>query len=73
MVLSESDEKISNDLSIAESEQDLPSEVREKKLRGQLKTGYTTGTSAAAASKSALITFLTGKSVDEWISLQLGA
>jgi len=65
MVLSESDEKISNDLSIAESEQDLPSEVREKKLRGQLKTGYTTGTSAAAASKSALITFLTGKSVEK--------
>ena len=65
MVLTESDEKISNDLSIAESEQDLPQEVKEKKLSGQLKTGYTTGTSAAAASKSALITLLTGKSVEE--------
>jgi cobalt-precorrin-5B (C1)-methyltransferase len=63
--LSESDEKISNDLSIAESEQDLPQEVKEKKLKGQLKTGYTTGTSAAAASKSALITLLTGKSVED--------
>ena len=63
--MSESDEKISNDLSIAESEQDLPQEVKEKKLRGQLKTGYTTGTSATAASKSALITLLTGKSVED--------
>ena len=61
MVLTESDEKISNDLLIAESEQDLPQEVKEKKLSGQLRTGYTTGTSAAAASKSALITLLTGK------------
>ena len=63
--MSESDEKISNDLSIAESEQDLPQEVIEKKLKGQLKTGFTTGTSATAASKSALITFLTGKYVED--------
>src|ERR1044072_5938717 len=65
MVLTESDEKISNDLLIAESEQDLPQELKEKKLSGQLKTGYTTGTSAAAASKSALITLLTGKNVED--------
>jgi cobalt-precorrin-5B (C1)-methyltransferase len=63
--LKESYEKFSNDLSIAESEQDLPQEVKEKKLRGQLKTGYTTGTSAAAATKSALIKLLTGKNVDD--------
>jgi len=62
--LSETDEKVTNDLSIAESEQDLPQEVKEKKLKGQLKTGYTTGTSATAASKSALIALLTGKSVE---------
>jgi cobalt-precorrin-5B (C1)-methyltransferase len=62
--LSESDEKVSNDLSIAESEQNLPQEVKEKKLRGQLKTGFTTGTSATAASKSALIALLTGKNVE---------
>ncbi|MDN5846839.1 MAG: cobalt-precorrin-5B (C(1))-methyltransferase [Candidatus Nitrosocosmicus sp.] len=63
--MSDSDEKIHTDLSIAESEQDLPLEVKEKKLRGQLKTGYTTGTSATAASKSALITLLTGKTVKD--------
>ncbi|HKX97140.1 MAG TPA: cobalt-precorrin-5B (C(1))-methyltransferase [Candidatus Nitrosocosmicus sp.] len=63
--MSESDDKNSNDLSIAESEQDLPQEVIEKRLRGQLKTGFTTGTSATAASKSALITFLTGKFVED--------
>lgn len=71
--MSDSDEKILNDLSIAESEQDLPSEVKEKKLRGQLRTGYTTGTSATAASKSALITLLTGKSVaDVQVTLPKG-
>lgn len=62
--MSESDERVTNDLSIAESEQDLPQEVKEKKLRGQLRTGYTTGTSASAASKSALITLLTRKIVE---------
>jgi cobalt-precorrin-5B (C1)-methyltransferase len=71
--LSDSDEKTANDLSIAESEQDLPSDVKEKKLRGQLRTGYTTGTSATAASKSALITLLTGKSVaDVQVTLPKG-
>ena len=62
--MSEPDEKVTSDLSLAESEQDLPLEVKEKKLRGQLRTGYTTGTSASAASKSALIALLTGKSVE---------
>jgi cobalt-precorrin-5B (C1)-methyltransferase len=62
--LSESDEKVTSDLSLAESEQDLPQEVKEKKLRGQLRTGYTTGTSASAASKSALLALLTGKSFE---------
>jgi cobalt-precorrin-5B (C1)-methyltransferase len=62
--LSEPDEKVTSDLSLAESEQDLPLEVKEKKLRGHLRTGYTTGTSASAASKSALIALLTGKSVE---------
>ena len=62
--MSESDEKVTSDLFLAESEQDLPLEVKEKKLRGHLRTGYTTGTSASAASKSALIALLTGKSVE---------
>ena len=63
-VMSESDEKIPTDLSIAENEQDLPQKLKKKNSRGQLKTGYTTGTSASAASKSALITLLTGKTVE---------
>src|ERR1044072_3918564 len=65
MVLRETVEKISDDLYIAEREQDLPQEVKDKKLSGRLKTGYTTGTSAAAASKSALITLLTGKTIED--------
>jgi cobalt-precorrin-5B (C1)-methyltransferase len=60
-----SDNFIANDLSIAEGEQDLPREVREKKKKGQLRTGLTTGTSASAATKAALYTLLTKNVVDE--------
>ena len=44
-----------DDLSIAEKEQDLPKEIMEKKQKGLLKTGLTTGTSASAATKAALL------------------
>ena len=60
-----SEDPIAYDLSIAEIEQDLPKEVREKKKKGQLRTGLTTGTSASAATKAALYTLLTKKAVDE--------
>jgi cobalt-precorrin-5B (C1)-methyltransferase len=60
-----SDDTIANDLSIAEGEQDLPQEVKEKKKKGQLRTGLTTGTTASAATKAALYTLLTKKVVHE--------
>jgi cobalt-precorrin-5B (C1)-methyltransferase len=42
------------DIELAEREQELPPEIEEKKRRGALRTGYTTGTTAAAATKGAL-------------------
>jgi len=42
------------DLELAEQEQELPPEIVEKKRRGVLRTGYTTGTTATAAAKGAL-------------------
>ncbi len=65
MLLNVLDDTIVNDISIAESEQDLPKEVRDKKKRGQLRTGFTTGTSASAATKAALHSLLTNKIVNE--------
>ncbi len=55
---------ITDDLLLAEEEQDLPNEIREKKLKGRLKTGYTTGTSASAATKAALLTLLTNNELE---------
>ncbi len=52
------------DLSIAEKEQDLPKEIMEKKQKGLLKTGLTTGTSASAASKAALLALLSKTATD---------
>ena len=43
-----------DDLSIAENEQDLSKEIMEKKQKGLLRTGLTTGTCASAATKAAL-------------------
>ena len=42
------------DLELAEQEQELPPEIKEKKRKGALRTGYTTGTTATAATKGAL-------------------
>jgi cobalt-precorrin-5B (C1)-methyltransferase len=39
-----------------ESEQELPLEILEKRRKGLLRTGYTTGTSASAATKAGLLT-----------------
>ncbi|MDQ4073502.1 MAG: cobalt-precorrin-5B (C(1))-methyltransferase [Thermoproteota archaeon] len=63
-----------DDLSLAEKEQDLPKEIKEKKLKGLLRTGFTTGTTAAAATKAALYALLSkGKSITKvQISLPKG-
>jgi len=50
--------------SLAEQEQKLPLEIEEKKRKGHLKTGYTTGTTAAAATKAALYALITDRAVD---------
>ncbi|AFU58740.1 cobalt-precorrin-6A synthase [Candidatus Nitrososphaera gargensis Ga9.2] len=42
------------DLELAEQEQELPPEIEEKRRKGALRTGYTTGTTATAATKGAL-------------------
>jgi cobalt-precorrin-5B (C1)-methyltransferase len=57
------DEKEQEDLLIAEQEQDLPVEIEEKKRKGTLRSGYTTGTCAAAATKASLLAMLSGKKV----------
>ncbi|MGN6559127.1 MAG: cobalt-precorrin-5B (C(1))-methyltransferase, partial [Candidatus Nitrosocosmicus sp.] len=59
-----------DDLSIAEREQDLTEEIMEKKQKGLLRSGYTTGTSASAATKSALSSLLTNKT-HESVSIAL--
>ncbi len=42
-------------------EQELPSDIEEKKKKGGLRSGYTTGTCAAAATKASLMTAITGR------------
>jgi cobalt-precorrin-5B (C1)-methyltransferase len=50
---------------LAELEQTLPPEVEEKKRSGKLRTGYTTGTSATAATKGALYTLISDEPVEQ--------
>jgi len=63
--MGDDDKSDNDDLSIAESEQDLSKEILEKKQKGLLKTGFTTGTCASAATKSALLSLLTHISQDK--------
>lgn len=49
------------DLRLAEDEQELPPGVAQKKKSGQLRTGFTTGTTASAATKAALGALLNGR------------
>src|ERR671919_660179 len=56
-------QKEQKDLLIAEQEQDLPVEIEDKKKKGTLRSGYTTGTCAAAATKASLLAMLSGKKV----------
>jgi cobalt-precorrin-5B (C1)-methyltransferase len=53
------------DIELAEREQELPPEIEEKKRRGALRTGYTTGTTATAATMGALYALIGGKEVKE--------
>lgn len=46
---------------LAEQEQSLPPQIEEKKRNGTLRTGYTTGTTATAATKGALHALISGK------------
>ena len=54
-----------DDLELAEREQELPAEIEEKKKKGALRSGYTTGTTATAATKGALLALVTGKPVEQ--------
>jgi cobalt-precorrin-5B (C1)-methyltransferase len=65
MVGKEGDEQFFNDLKLAEQEQVLPPEVEEKRRKGSLRWGYTTGTTATAATKAALLALISGKPVEQ--------
>ena len=58
---------VDKDLVLAEieAEQELPQEIIEKRKKGLLKTGYTTGTSATAATKAALFTLIYSEEIFE--------
>jgi cobalt-precorrin-5B (C1)-methyltransferase len=59
------DTESQKDLELAEREQQLPLEIQEKMNRGVLRTGFTTGTSATAATKAALIALLSRRPVND--------
>jgi cobalt-precorrin-5B (C1)-methyltransferase len=49
---------------LAEQEQKLPPKIEDKKRKGTLRTGYTTGTTATAATKGALHALINGKPIE---------
>ncbi|HEY3094170.1 MAG TPA: cobalt-precorrin-5B (C(1))-methyltransferase [Nitrososphaera sp.] len=61
------------DLELAEQEQELPPEIEEKKRRGALRTGYTTGTTATAATKGALYALIEKPVEQVTVSLPKGS
>jgi cobalt-precorrin-5B (C1)-methyltransferase len=61
---SNNEENREQDLLLAEQAQELPAIIEEKKLKGTLRTGYTTGTSATAATKAALLALISGRAAD---------
>ena len=65
MVGREGDEKFYQELELAESEQELPPEILEKKKKGTLRTGFTTGTCASAATKAALLALIGGRPLED--------
>src|ERR1051326_305423 len=70
---SDNEDENEQDLKLAEQEQELPANIEEKKRRGTLRTGYTTGTSATAATKAALLALISGKAADDvFVSLPKG-
>jgi len=52
---------------LAEAEQELPREIEERRRKGLLRTGYTTGTCATAATKAALLAMINKNPVNEVI------
>ena len=60
MVGKEGDEQFYRELELAEKEQELPPEIQEKLKKGALRTGYTTGTTACAATMAALHALING-------------
>jgi cobalt-precorrin-5B (C1)-methyltransferase len=55
---------------VAMQEQQLPQEIEEKRRKGSLRTGFTTGTTATAATKAALYALITGKPF-EYVTVSL--
>jgi cobalt-precorrin-5B (C1)-methyltransferase len=60
------------DIELAEQEQELPPEIEEKKRRGALRTGYTTGTTATTATKGALYALIDKPVKEVTVSLPKG-